>query len=158
MSMSNSVEWFLLALTGNVIGLRPADVHLLFSRLVSRLFCVVDSSCWFVDFHCWWFQFSSEEPVLTEISSYWCQQFNCAWSTFFSARSSPAGYLDVLRLHINWSCIVFLLPVFHGPLFYTWILSVGRLRILVNGYLFYHLVPSLLCLIWWLDLLAWNRL
>jgi hypothetical protein len=23
-------------------------------------------------------------------------------------------------------------------------------------YLFYHLVPSLLCLIWWLDLLAWN--
>ena len=36
MSMSNSVEWFLLALTGNVIGLRPADVHLLFSRLVSR--------------------------------------------------------------------------------------------------------------------------
>ena len=35
MSISNSVEWFLLALIGNVIGLRPADVHL-FSRLVSR--------------------------------------------------------------------------------------------------------------------------
>ena len=35
MSMSNSVEWFVLALTGNVIGLRPADVHLLLSRLVS---------------------------------------------------------------------------------------------------------------------------
>ena len=35
-SMSISIEWILLALTGNVIGLHPADVHLLFSRLVSR--------------------------------------------------------------------------------------------------------------------------
>jgi hypothetical protein len=35
-SMSISIEWVLLALTGNVICLRPADVHLLFSRLVSR--------------------------------------------------------------------------------------------------------------------------
>jgi hypothetical protein len=33
------------------------------------LFGVVDSSCWFVDVHCKWFQFSSEEPVLTEIST-----------------------------------------------------------------------------------------
>jgi hypothetical protein len=32
-------------------------------------FSVVYSSCWFVDFHCRWFQFSSEEPVLTEIST-----------------------------------------------------------------------------------------
>jgi hypothetical protein len=58
---------------------------------------------------------------------------------FCSSRSSPVGYLDVLRLCINWSCIVFLLQVFYGPPFYAWILSVGRLKILVNGYLFYHL-------------------
>jgi hypothetical protein len=37
--------------------------------------------------------------------------------------------------------------VLYGPPFYTWILSVGRLKILVNGYLFHHLVPSLLSLI-----------
>jgi hypothetical protein len=29
----------------------------------------MDSSCSFVDVHCRWFQFSSEEPVLTEIST-----------------------------------------------------------------------------------------
>jgi hypothetical protein len=29
----------------------------------------VDSSCWFVDVHCRWFQFSSDEPMLTEIST-----------------------------------------------------------------------------------------
>ena len=34
-----------------------------------RWFGVVDSSCWFVDVHCKWFQISSEEPVLTEIST-----------------------------------------------------------------------------------------
>jgi len=32
---------------------------------------------------CRWFQFSLEEPVLTEISSYSCQQFNWAWSVIF---------------------------------------------------------------------------
>jgi hypothetical protein len=35
-SMSINIEWISLALTDSVIGLRPADVHLLFSRLVSR--------------------------------------------------------------------------------------------------------------------------
>ena len=34
MSMSNRVEWFSLALTGNVIGLRPADVCCLVDLLV----------------------------------------------------------------------------------------------------------------------------
>ena len=35
-SMSISIEWILLALTGHVIGLRPAVVNLLLSRLLSR--------------------------------------------------------------------------------------------------------------------------
>jgi hypothetical protein len=30
---------------------------------------VVDSSCWIVNIYCRWFKFSSEEPVLTEIST-----------------------------------------------------------------------------------------
>jgi hypothetical protein len=77
------------------------------------VFCLVDSSCWFVDFHCWWFQFSSEEPVLTEISTVTgANNLIVLGLRFFSPRSSPVGYLDVLRLRINWSCIVFLLPVF----------------------------------------------
>jgi hypothetical protein len=33
-------------------------------------------------------------------------------------------------------------------------LSVGRSKILVNDYLLYHLVPSFLYSIWWLDLLV----
>jgi hypothetical protein len=32
-------------------------------------FGVVDSSCWIVNIHCRWFRFSSEEPMLTEIST-----------------------------------------------------------------------------------------
>jgi hypothetical protein len=34
-----------------------------------RWFGVVDSSCWIVNIYCRWFKFSSEEPVLTEIST-----------------------------------------------------------------------------------------
>ena len=71
-----------------------------------RWFGVVDSSCWFVDVHCKWFQFSSEEPVLTEIStvtgannlillglrrwfgvvdsSCWCVDVHCRWFQFSS--------------------------------------------------------------------------
>jgi hypothetical protein len=130
-----------------------------------RWFGFVDSSCWFVDVQCRWFQFSSEEPVLTEILTVtgannnwkylqWTSTNQQLESTkpnhrrrpsttklfapvtvdiseepvlteiltvtgannlivlclrFFSARSSPVGYLDVLRLYTNWSCIVFLL-------------------------------------------------
>ena len=67
-----------------------------------RWFGFVDSSCWFVDVHCRWFQFSSEEPVLTEILTVTgANNLIVLGLRLFSTRSSPVGYLDVLRLRIN---------------------------------------------------------
>jgi hypothetical protein len=49
--------------------LNPKTYHGHFVFGLRRWFGVVDSSCWFVDVHCRWFQFSSDEPMLTEIST-----------------------------------------------------------------------------------------
>jgi hypothetical protein len=69
---------------------------------LQRWFGVVDSSCWFVDVHCRWFQISSEEPVLTEILTVTgANNLIVLGLRFFSTRSSPVGYLDVFRLYIN---------------------------------------------------------
>ena len=90
---------------------------LLLLRFSWRWFCVVDSSCWFVDFHCWWFQFSSED---WNINSYWCQQFNCAWSTIFFSQvfasrlygCTPSAYIlklyCVLVASFLWSPFLYL--------------------------------------------------
>ena len=52
-----------------IVELLVTDANNLIVFGLRRWFGVVDSSCWFVDVHCKWSQFSSEEPVLTEIST-----------------------------------------------------------------------------------------
>ena len=52
-SIKIAIEWFLHGLTGNVSGLRPADVHLLFNKLDIRWRCSHDFSLE-IDFPIWY--------------------------------------------------------------------------------------------------------
>jgi hypothetical protein len=59
---------------------RPSTIKLLAPVTVDISVSVVDSSCWIVNIYCRWFKFSSEEPVLTEISTVTGAIFQSAWA------------------------------------------------------------------------------
>ena len=46
-----------------IVELLVTDANNLIVFGLRRWFGVVDSSCWFVDVHCRWFQFSSDDKI-----------------------------------------------------------------------------------------------